>query len=80
MERTTLKQLECMVDRINAVKGFDKPEYNTIGSYHLSGAYGGYQLQKVCNEAGGIHAITSGHIPKRELYYQLRAYLDGLTD
>ena len=79
MERITKDQLQYKVDLINKAKGITDPAYNKVGSYLLSGAYGGWQLEKVCNVNGGVNNITQGFISKRELYYQLRAYLDGIN-
>ena len=78
MERTTQAQLESLVDRINDIKGLKDVQYNTVGGYLLDGAYGGWKLVKVTNESGGQTDITSGYAPKKELYYQIRAFLSGL--
>jgi hypothetical protein len=33
----------------------------------------------MCNESGGVKNVFScGHIPKRELYNRIHAFLDGL--
>ncbi len=50
--------------------------------YHLSGAYGGYALHRNCEangdgESHGIHDVLGGHMPKRELYDQMQAFLRG---
>ena len=76
MNTIKLMHIEAQVERLNQAKGFDKPKWNTIGSYQLSGAYGGWQLQQIQNEGGGIKAITSGFVPKRELYDQIQAILN----
>jgi len=49
-----------------------------IGNYHLSGAYGGWQLQRTMSDGGGVEAITPGYLPKRDLYGRMVAYLDGI--
>jgi len=54
--RTTMKDLEHSIDRLNALKGYDNNKI--IGSYRLSGAYGGY----------AVHDLTGGHIPCRECH------------
>jgi hypothetical protein len=85
MKRVTVKDLERIVNRLNELKG--KPlEYFSIndegqrriniGHFTLSGAYGGWQLQQVVTDGGGIRVISNGgHIPKRELYNQLCAMI-----
>ena len=46
--------------------------------YHLAGAYGGWKLEQMCETGSGVKDVTFGYVPKRELYYQLRAFLAGL--
>lgn len=58
-------------------KPFGSDKWNVIGALCISGAYGGFQLQEFVNDCGGIRNLTSGFLPKRELYYQLRAMLAG---
>lgn len=82
MTPVTKKDLEYLVDRINRdantpiqpyIDGIVQP-----GNYHLSWAYGGVKLVQICNEGGGERDITSGYGTKRELYYQMQAFLRGL--
>lgn len=49
-----------------------------IGAYTLSGAYGGWQLQQIVTDGGGIRCITHGYLPKREVYNQAQAFLAGM--
>ena len=52
-----------------------------VGNYHISGAYGGYCLHRMCNESGGVSDVFScGHIPARELAGLMSAYTAGLYD
>lgn len=45
-----------------------------IGNYHLSGAYGGWALHQMVNENGGVRDVFNcGYMPKKELYYMIRA-------
>ena len=87
MERITKKDLEYLVDRLNDVTG-SPPEPHArndagqlvanIGNYHLSYAYGGASLHRTVNEGGGVSDVLSyGHVPKRDLYDRLHAYLRG---
>ena len=78
--RVTKAMLDTKVDAINEKLGFeaDKVQYNTIGAYTLSGAYGGWQLQKIVTDGGGVRSITSGYDTKKDLYYQLVAFLNGM--
>ena len=54
------------------------------GYYHIDGAYGGVALYRTCDvngdgESHGVHDVfRAGHMPKRDLYNRLRAFLDGI--
>lgn len=50
-----------------------------VGRYTLAGAYGGWQLQQIVNEGGGVRAITSGYLSKREVYNLIHAYREGMA-
>ena len=90
MDRITTKDLEATAARINRLTnspmqpyvkgaGMDKQGYTAqIGCYHLSGAYGGYALHQMVNEGGGVRDIFGGHMPKRELYERMHAFIRGL--
>lgn len=86
MQRITQKQLEALAERINQVAGTPTASYTekdgkltaNVGNYHINYAYGGCKLVQMFNKYGGIRAITSGYIPKRELWYQMHAFLSGL--
>ena len=89
MERITQKQLEYLVERINEATNSPKASYTeteegykaNIGNYHLSYAYGGVKLERMCNEHGGVNTVsTGGYSTKRELYDWMRAFLDGMSE
>ena len=81
MERITERMLKARVDQLNKIKGFDNPKYSTIGSYTLDFAYGGVALHEFVNESGGIHDVfRNGHMPKRELFNLIKAFIAGLED
>ena len=84
MDRITQKQLEFMCDRINVAHKppaapyarIDDKLIGQVGNYHLSGAYGGVCLHQIANESGGARDVFScGHVPKRDLYNRMHAYL-----
>ena len=61
------------------VKGV--PFCSNVGNFHIDQAYGGYMLARVCNTSGGIsRPLSHGHIPARDLYERIHAYLRGLDD
>ena len=89
MQRITQKDLEAVCRRINrTVNGTDdvpawvKNEEGTfratVGVYVLDGAYGGWSLERIVGESGGVSDVfRCGHVPKRELYDRMQAFLDG---
>ncbi len=79
MERITEKMLESRVEWLNNLKGFKNPEYSTIGSFVIDYAYGGVSLHQYSNKHGGVNDVFScGHIPKRDLFNRICAYMTDL--
>lgn len=58
----------------------DAPKYSTVGAYCLDYAYGGVKLAQWVSEGGGQRDITCGFNPKRETYYAMLAYCNGMED
>ena len=87
--RITEKDLQAVVNRINRTMGTPLAPYTrdesgkytaNVGNYHLSGAYGGWALHQMGNESGGIRdVLRGGHVPKRDLYNQMHAFLEGVA-
>lgn len=80
--RITNKHLENQVDILNnhtnqPEKSWtknDNGEYKSnVGNYHIAGAYGGWKLEQIVNEGGGVREITNYRMTKRELYYVLHS-------
>ena len=89
MERITTAQLEGIVKQVNLTQGqpleawtkhSNGTYYSNVGNYHLDWAYSGVALCQMVNTAGGVRHITPGFSTKRECYYQIRAYLEGIRD
>ena len=87
MQTISKANLEAVVNRINGLtESPDKPYVKIgdkyvaqIGCYHLSGAYGGYALHRMVNDGGGTaDVLHSGHVPKRELYELMHAFIRGI--
>lgn len=72
--RVTQSNLQSIVDRLNREAGVTA---GAPGSYHLSGAYGGWALHQVHPTGGVVDALNSGHIPARELQTAMFAYIYG---
>ena len=88
MQRITDKQLDSLCDYLNKLT--DSPtEYggrqadgsfkSNVGHYTISHAYGGVCLHRIANEGGGVTTpLIHGHVPKRELYNAMQAFIKGL--
>jgi len=87
--RITFKDLESLVTRINKVTDSPLTPYTKHadgsftpngGNYHLDGAYGGYQLQRMCRDGstGTENVLRTGHLSKPELYRLMSAFCAGL--
>lgn len=62
MNRITIKDLQCMVDRINTVTGSPMQSWTdgkaNVGNYHLDWAYGGVALDRMYNTSGGVSSAS----------------------
>jgi len=85
--RITQKDLEQAVRVLNLAAGANVDPYTkqddgkyraNPGTYLLDGAYGGWKLVQVRGESGGERSVTSGYVPKSQLYHLIHAYIDGL--
>lgn len=66
--RITIKDLEMQVNRINELTNSPKDYYT------LEAAYGGYKL---ASKHGSVD-VTTGYRPKKDLYYEIVAFIKGL--
>jgi hypothetical protein len=48
--RLTQKHVEAKVEILNSLLGFEDPQYLTVGSIRLDGAYGGWAIHRVMND------------------------------
>jgi hypothetical protein len=87
MERITRKQLDAAVEMLNRMTDSPIEPYRkegeqwraNVGNFHISGAYGGFSLHRMCNEGGGIRDIFyCGHIPARQLFDLIHAFRRGI--
>lgn len=84
----SIKHLEAQVNLINELtgspdepytRGDDKKLCANIGNYHISRAYGGFALHRMIGATGGVQTpLGMGHIPKRQLCGELRAFIAGI--
>jgi hypothetical protein len=83
----TIKDINAQIDRLNritnspAASSFkdEHGQFHTnVGNYYLSQAYGGCQVQRIVNKHGAAdHPITGSHVPKRECFITLVAFIEG---
>lgn len=87
MTRITNAQLEALVARLNRITGSPETPWTrvdgrnvaNIGNFHLSFAYGGVCVHRMCNAAGGAATpIVGHHVPKRELFELLHAFIKSV--
>ena len=85
--KITDRDLIGMVDRLSRITNSPRTPYlrydgrtvAQIGNFHLSHAYGGVCVHRMCNDGGGVSDVLSiGHVPKRELYSALYAFIRGM--
>ena len=86
MERITIKHLRALAETLNKVTGSPVEPWSksdgkiraNIGNYHISRAYGGFCVHRMESSDGGVDTpISYGHIPARDLYERMRAYISG---
>ena len=82
-QRITDKQLDSLCEHLNRITSSPlKPWADgraAVGNYHISHAYGGVCLMRHVNASGGVTCpIVHGHVPKRELYNLIYAFIKGL--
>lgn len=85
--RTTIKQLEAKVARLNSALGQPQEPYKKgtdgkyraqVGCYTIDQSYSSYALERIVTEGGGVTRITYGRHTKRELADILDAMLQLL--
>lgn len=89
-DRITRHQLEQLTSYINrSVNGVNheslwwRQDDGTlaafVGDFYIDGAYGGVALYRVVTVSGGVSDVFgAGHIPKRDLYNRLQAFIRGM--
>jgi hypothetical protein len=78
MRTTTRKDLDDIVSVLNNRAGITGPiTWNTVGSFQLDIAYGGYALVRVESASGGVSEILSRGT-KKELYQRISDMLTGM--
>ncbi len=85
--RITTAQLETLIARLNRITGSPETPWTqvdgcnvaNVGNYHLSSAYAGVCVHRMANTSGGASSpIVGYHVPKRQLFDLLHAYIRGI--
>lgn len=83
-DRITDKHLDALCERLNKITGspmtyMDGDRHILVGHFHIDSSYGGWNLARTMNTSGGITCpISAGHLPARELYERMYAYIRGI--
>lgn len=82
MKRTTTKDLIDSIRTLNRELGFPDDGGTALGlgsipgSFCLSGAYGGWQIQRFVGQ--GLESVTTGYRPKRQVRELVEAMVQGV--
>jgi|SRR5215217_462634 len=90
-QRITDTDLRILCERLNKLTGSPMEPYAPwvegqpnrgraqVGNFHISHSYGGVCLHRMSNTSGGVSTpIGGGHVPKRELWDRMHAFIDGI--
>lgn len=79
LNRTINGDANLSPGRVSQDEGDERATYHAnIGAYYIDGAYGGVALYRMVTDGGGVTDVfNAGHMPRRELYNRIRAFLDG---
>ena len=91
--RITLADIEQQVALLNTITGspmtpwskLETPEGGhtmsaNIGNYHVSQQYGGVCIHRMHSAGGGVSTpIFYGHLPKRDAFNRLVAFIQGVS-
>ena len=82
------ENLERQIAHINKI--LNRPEtpwrrdeqgklHANVGNFHLDSAYGGYRVEEMRGEKGGVRNVLGiGYVSKRELWSMLDAFMLGI--
>jgi hypothetical protein len=87
--KITMRDLEGAVKRLNALVKANPAPYTVegykvsanVGTYYLSGAYGGHKLERMATSGGGTcDPLRSGYCSKKELYNLIWSFIYGIEE
>ena len=89
MTRITEKNLDARANVLNSLFKVNPIPYiftgqsmrSNEGTFLISKGYGGYCLERISNNVGGVRDVfRCGHIPARQLFDLMGAYIYGIYD
>jgi hypothetical protein len=91
--KITMKDLQGAVNRLNTLVKANPDPYTKIGevpnqtyranvgTYFISGAYGGHKLERMATSGGGTcDPLRSGYTTKKDLYHLIWSYIYGIEE
>ena len=91
--KITMRDLEGAVKRLSALVKANPEPYTksgevpnqtysaNVGTYFISGAYGGHKLERMATSGGGTcDPLRSGFTTKKDLYSLIWAYIYGIEE
>jgi hypothetical protein len=81
MEKITCKKLESLVDYLNKITNHPTAYTDgwNVGSYRLDIAYGGYCLEQISNNGGGIsQPLGGGYDSAKIAYTKIYSFVRGI--
>jgi hypothetical protein len=76
MTRTTTRQVDAKIDRLNKMLGVNT---GAVGSYERGSAYGGHTLYQIINEYRGVRSVSMGHAPLAHLDSFVAGVIEGVA-
>ena len=74
--RTKQNQVQNLIDILNRMLDIDDTEaYSIPGKIVLGSAYGGYRIEMITNNAGGITTISESYGTLREAYATVKGMI-----
>lgn len=84
-DRITIRDLNVRCGTLNKITGSPATFWNTdneninVGHYYIDRAYGGFSLERTTSNTGAVMLpLSMGHIPARDLYNRINAYISGI--
>jgi len=75
----TIKDLHNKIRDLNLHCDMNEDRtYHTVGQFILLHRMGGYQLGKIWEDEKYDYVLSGGFVPRKQLWYCIDAYMEGL--